>query len=58
MSESVGMRISYFLQEQAALGRKPSLTEIMNECHCSRNTAIRYRREQLGDKAGVAETAQ
>ena len=54
MSESVGMRISYFLQEQAALGRKPSLTEIMNECHCSRNTAIRYRREQLGDEAGVA----
>jgi len=54
MSESVGMRISYFLQEQAALGRKPSLTEIMNECHCSRNTAIRYRRQQLGDEAGVA----
>ncbi len=54
MSESVGMRISYFLQEQAALGRKPSLTEIMNECHCSRNTAIRYRREQLGDEAGIA----
>lgn len=54
MSESVGMRISYFLQEQAALGRKPSLTEIMNECHCSRNTAIRYRREQLGDEVGVA----
>ena len=54
MSESVGMRISCFLQEQAALGRKPSLTEIMNECHCSRNTAIRYRREQLGDEAGVA----
>ena len=54
VSEPVGSRVSRFLWEQANQGRKPSLTEIMNECYCSRNTAIRYRREHLGDEAGVA----
>jgi hypothetical protein len=46
LSEPVGSRVSRFLWEQANQGRKPSLTEIMHECHCSRNTAIRYRRQE------------
>src|SRR6266446_3130411 len=52
--EPVNVRVPRFIQEQVNQGHKPSLREIVEACHCSRNTAIRYRREQLGDEAGVA----
>lgn len=53
--EPASVRVHRFIQDQLNQGCKPSLKQIMNECQCSRNTAIRYRREQLGtDEEGVA----
>ena|SRR5579884_87890 len=49
-------RVTRFIQQEMNLGRKPSLSEIMNHCRCSKNTAIRYRRELLGELVGE-ETA-
>jgi hypothetical protein len=46
--EPVSVRVSRFLQEQLNQGHKPSLSEIMDQCQCSKNRAIRYRRELLG----------
>jgi hypothetical protein len=45
--EPVHIRVPQFIMEQLEQGRQPSLSEIMNHCSCSRNTAIRYRRELL-----------
>ncbi len=47
-NEPVNVRVSRFIQERVNQGQRPSLSEIMNECQCSKNTAIRYRRELLG----------
>jgi hypothetical protein len=47
-AEPVHIRVPRFIQEQVNQGRKPSLSEIMNQCQCSKNTAIRYRREIVG----------
>jgi hypothetical protein len=46
-NEPAGVRVPRFIQEQVNQGKKPSLTEIMEQCRCSRNTAIRYRRELM-----------
>jgi hypothetical protein len=46
-AEPVHIRVPRFIAEQLEQGRQPSLSEIMNHCSCSRNTAIRYRRELL-----------
>jgi hypothetical protein len=54
-SEPVNVRVLRFIQERVNQGHKPSLSEIMDQCQCSKNTAIRYRRKQLGtDEEGVA----
>jgi len=47
-SEPVHVRVTRFIQERLNQGPKPSLSEIMDQCQCSRNTAIRYRREIVG----------
>ena len=47
-SEPVKVRVPRFIQERLNQGSKPSLTEIMEQCECSRNTAIRYRRDLCG----------
>jgi hypothetical protein len=47
-SEPVSVRVTRFIQERLNQGPKPSLSEIMDQCQCSRNTAIRYRREIVG----------
>lgn len=49
-TEPVNVRVTRFIQEQVNQGRTPSLSEIVEQCHCSRNTAIRYRREIVGDE--------
>lgn len=46
-SELPHVRVPRFIREQTERGHEPSLTEIMNHCACSKNTAIRYRRELL-----------
>jgi hypothetical protein len=47
-SEPAHVRVARFIQEQLNQGHKPLLSEIMDQCQCSKNTAIRYRRELLG----------
>ncbi len=47
-SEPVKVRVPRFIQERLNQGHKPSLSEIMEQCQCARNTAIRYRRELCG----------
>lgn len=49
-SEPVNVRVTRFILEQVNQGHKPTLSEIVEQCHCSRNTAIRYRREIVGDE--------
>jgi hypothetical protein len=46
-SEPANVRVPRFIAEQLNQGHKPSLSEIMDQCQCSKNTAIRYRRELL-----------
>lgn len=53
-TEPPNVRVPRFIQEQVNQGHKPTLSEIVEACQCSRNTAIRYRRELLGDEEGVA----
>lgn len=53
-SEPANVRVPRFIQEQVNQGHKPTLSEIVDACQCSRNTAIRYRRDLLGDEEGVA----
>ena len=53
-NEPAGVRVPRFIQEQVNQGHKPTLSEIVDACQCSRNTAIRYRRDLLGDEEGVA----
>jgi len=47
-SEPVKVRVPRFIQERLNQGCKPSLSEIMEQCQCARNTAIRYRRDLCG----------
>ncbi len=47
-SEPVNVRVTRFIQERLNQGHNPSLSEIMDQCQCARNTAIRYRREIVG----------
>lgn len=49
-SESVRGRIFRFIQYQLQLGNTPTLTQIMTQCQCSRGSAIKYRRELLGNQ--------
>lgn len=50
-SEPVNVRVAWFIKLRVDEGKEvPSLTEIMEHCSCSRNSAIRYRREVLGEK--------
>lgn len=49
-SEPVDVRVQRFILEQIEQGIKPSLSQIMNQCKCSKNTAIRYRRELLDNQ--------
>ena len=53
-SEPASVRVPRFIQERVNQGHKPTLSEIVDACQCSRNTAIRYRRDLLGDEEGVA----
>ena len=53
-SEPAGVRVPRFIQEQVNQGHKPTLSEIVDACQCSCNTAIRYRRDLLGDEEGIA----
>lgn len=53
-SEPANVRVPRFIQEQVNQGHTPTLSEIVDACQCSRNTAIRYRRDLLGDEEGVA----
>jgi len=53
-SEPANVRVPRFIQEQVNQGHTPTLREIVDACQCSRNTAIRYRRDLLGDEEGVA----
>ncbi len=53
-NEPANVRVPRFIQEQVNQGHKPTLSEIVDACQCSRNTAIRYRRDLLGDEEGVA----
>ena len=39
-----GSKVQRFITEQLASGHTPTLKEIMEECHCSKNTAIQHRR--------------
>lgn len=48
LPESVQSRVQRFIQEQLEQGKTPSLKDIMEACACSKNTAIRYRRDLLG----------
>lgn len=49
-SEPVHIRVTRFIQARMEQEHKPpSLTEIMDACQCSRGSAIRYRRELLGE---------
>lgn len=50
---SVEQRVRGFILAQRELGKVPSLNEIVNQCKCSKNTAIRYRRELLGDEEDI-----
>jgi hypothetical protein len=47
-SEPANVRVPRFIAERLHQGHKPSLSEIMDQCQCSKNTAIRYRREIVG----------
>jgi len=53
-SEPVSVRVLRFIQESIDQGHKPTLSEIEEACQCSRGSAIRYRRELLGEEEGVA----
>lgn len=45
-----GSEVQRFIAKQLALGKKPTLTEIMDACQCSKNTAIKHRRAMCGDE--------
>lgn len=50
--EPVDVRVKRFIMERREQGREPSLIEIMNQCGCSKNSAIKYRRELGGSELG------
>ncbi|MBV9256784.1 MAG: hypothetical protein JO215_02070, partial [Ktedonobacteraceae bacterium] len=54
-SEPVDQRIKQYILNQRGQGHEPSLTEIMDQCKCSRGSAIRYRRE-LGEEGKATTT--
>lgn len=49
-SEPASELVQRFILEQIEQGIKPSLSQIVNQCKCSKNTAIKYRRELLGNQ--------
>lgn len=45
-----GSKVQQFITEQLASGHTPTLKEIMEACHCSKNTAIQHRRALIGNQ--------
>ncbi len=56
-SEPVGERVKRFISDERSKGREPSLSEIMNQCGCSKNTAIKYRDESMMMLASKVDSA-
>ena len=50
-SEPLAQRIKQYILAQRRQGSEPSLAEIMQQCACSKGSAIRYRRELNGSHA-------
>lgn len=48
--EPVQVRVPRYIESQLALGHKPSLSEIVGQCGCSKHTAIKYRRELVPEE--------
>jgi hypothetical protein len=44
---SVQSKVTLYISGQLEQGHKPTIAEIMDHCHCSKGTAIKYRKQVL-----------